>query len=311
MTDSLYKNATALALGNFDGLHEGHLQVLSAVAQQKKNGLTPVLVRFEPHPAAVLRGKTPDRLLTERVHNMVLDSYEVQEKVLDFLTVCEMSPDQFVAQVLVQNLQAGFVACGFNFRFGKNGIGTAQDLKRITAAHGVECFIAPEFTFENETVSATRIRNCIRNGQIEQANAMLTRPFSYDFEVVGGDRRGRLMGTPTINQYFPQGFAVPKSGVYASFAVVDGVCYPAVTNIGIRPTFNGTSERSETWIMHFSGDLYGKHIPVYLLKYLRGEVKFDNMDSLRNQILSDAVQSQAAFENYSGKNLKKGLTSVL
>lgn len=304
MTDFCCKNKTALALGNFDGLHEGHLQVLSVVAQQKENGLQPVLVRFEPHPAVILRGAAPDRLLTDYAHKEVLAEYGLQERVLDFLAVCEMSPERFVSEILVNDLQAGFVACGFNFRFGKNGAGTAQDLKRIASEYGIACFIAPEFTFENETVSATRIRDCIRNGQIEKANAMLTRPFSYDFEVVGGDRRGRLMGTPTINQYFPQGFVVPKSGVYASFAVVDGVCYPAVTNIGIRPTFDGTSERSETWIMHFSGDLYGKNIPVALLQYLRTEVKFSDMDALRNQILSDAQRSQDAFQKYSAKNEK-------
>ncbi|MBE6813123.1 MAG: riboflavin biosynthesis protein RibF [Ruminococcaceae bacterium] len=304
MIDSLCKNRTALALGNFDGLHKGHLQVLSAVCSQKENGLQPVLVRFDPHPAAVLRGKTPDRILTDRERSAILSAYQAEETVLDFSSVCDLSPEAFVKDVLVDRLHAGFIACGFNFRFGKNGAGTAETLKELARKYSIGCFVAEEVDFENLPVSATRIRDCIRNGQIEQANAMLTRPFSYDFEVVGGDRRGRLMGTPTINQYFPQGFAVPKSGVYASFAVVDGVCYPAVTNIGIRPTFNGTSERSETWIMHFSGDLYGKHIPVYLLKYLRGEVKFDNMDSLRKQILSDSVQSQAAFENYSRKNEK-------
>ncbi len=304
MTDFSCENRTALALGNFDGLHEGHLQVLSAVAAQRENGMQPFLVRFDPHPVAVLQGTAPDRILTQRTHNEVLNAFGMCEEVLDFLSVCEMSPECFVSEILVNKLHAGFVACGFNFHFGKNGIGTAQDLKRIAAQFGIDCFIAPEFTFEHETVSATRIRACIRDGQIEKANAMLTRPFSYDFEVVGGDRRGRLMGTPTINQYFPQGFVIPKSGVYASFAVVDGIRYPAVTNIGIRPTFNGTSERSETWIMNFSGDLYGKHIPVYLLSYLRGEVKFDDMDALRNQILSDAARSQSAFENYSAKNEK-------
>lgn len=304
MTDSCCKNRTALALGNFDGLHKGHLQVLSAVCSQKENGLQPVLVRFEPHPVAVLQGISPDRILTDRERNAVLKTYKTQEVVLDFLSVCNFSPEEFVKDVLIDRLHAGFVACGFNFRFGKNGIGTAQTLQELASKYNLGCFVADEVDFENAPVSATRIRECIRNGQIEQANAMLGRPFAYDFEVVGGDRRGRLMGTPTINQYFPQGFVIPKSGVYASFAVVDGVCYPAVTNIGIRPTFNGTSERSETWIMNFSGDLYGNHIPVYLLSYLRGEVKFEDMEALRNQILSDAVQSQAAFQNYSAKNEK-------
>ncbi len=301
MTDSLFNNKTALALGNFDGLHEGHLQVLSAVCSQKENGLQPVLVRFDPHPVAVLHGTSPDRILTDRERNSVLKSYKTQETVLDFLSVCKLSPEEFVKDILIDRLQAGFVACGFNFRFGKNGTGSADTLKELADKYNIGCFVADEVDFDNAPVSATRIRACIRNGQIEQANAMLTRPFSYDFEVVGGDRRGRLMGTPTINQYFPQGFVVPKNGVYASFAEVNGKLHPAVTNIGLRPTFNGTGERSETWIMDFSGDLYGMHIPVYLLGYLRGEVKFEDMEQLRNQILSDAEKAKAAFENFSRK----------
>lgn len=302
MTESFCKNRTALALGNFDGLHDGHLQVLSAVEKQKTNGMQPVLVRFEPHPSFVLYGKAPERLLTDSARNAVLREYTAQEIVLDFAAVCELTPEQFVKEILINKLNAHFVSCGFNFRFGKNGAGTAQDLKTIAEKNGIGCFIAPEVTFEKDTVSATRIRNCIKNGQIQQANAMLTRPFSYDFEVVGGDRRGRLMGTPTINQCFPQGFIVPKSGVYASFAVLDGgVYHPAVTNIGLRPTFSGTSERSETWIMNFSGDLYGQHVTVCLLSYLRKEVKFDNMDALRNQILLDSQESRECFENFSKK----------
>ena len=304
MTDFIAHNRTALALGNFDGLHDGHLQVLSAVSEQSKNGLQPVLVRFDPHPAFVLSRHTPDRLLTDAVKEEILQSYSVAECVLDFYAVRSLSPEAFVKEVLIDRLQAGFVACGFNFRFGKNGEGTAQTLQTLCAQYGVDCFVAPAVQYKDEPVSATRIRACIRNGEIADANAMLGRPFSYNFEVVGGDRRGRLMGTPTINQYFPEGFIVPQSGVYASFALVDGVMYPAVTNVGLRPTFNGTSERSETWIMHFSGDLYGKQIPVFLLEYLRNEVKFEDMDALRAQILADAAKSQVCFEDFQ-KNMKK------
>lgn len=301
MTDFSGNNRTALALGNFDGLHAGHLQVLSAVAEQKNNGFCPVLVRFYPHPSTVLHGKTPLRLLTDAHRKQILNEYHAQETVLDFLSVCEMTPERFVEEILIGKLNAGFVACGFNFRFGKNASGTAEDLRRIAEAHGIGCFIASALTFEEDVISATRIRNCIADGDICPANAMLTRPFSYDFEVVGGDRRGRLMGTPTINQYFPADFIVPKYGVYASFVVLDSVLHPAVTNIGLRPTFNGSGERSETWIMDYSGDLYGQHVPVYLLSYLRNEVKFDDMNALRNQILADSQASRDAFEIFQKK----------
>lgn len=298
MTDSFGNNTTALALGNFDGLHEGHRQVLLDIAKQKENGLTPVLVRFSPHPAFVLHGKAPDRLVNDSVRKKILNTYGIREIVLNFTDICDLSAEEFVTKVLIGQLHAAFVACGFNYRFGKNASASAQDLQLLADQNGLQCSVSPAVLYENEPISATRIRACLKKGCVEHANAMLGRPFSYDFEVVGGDQRGRLMGTPTINQYFPDGFIVPKYGVYASFVELDGVCLPAVTNIGMRPTFNGSSARSETWIMDFSGDLYGQNVSVSLLKHLRDEVKFDNMDALRDQILSDAKASRTAVESF-------------
>lgn len=304
MTETTHNNRTALALGSFDGLHRGHMQVISAVVGQSLNGLQPVLVRFDRHPAEILRGKAPARLLTDAQRKEILAQMSVTEAVLPFSEICSYSPERFVKEILVDTLHAAFVSCGFNYRFGKNGEGTAQTLQQLCAAYGVDCFVAPEVTFEDAPVSATRIRNCLQNGEVEQATAMLTRPFYYDFEVVGGDRRGRLMGTPTINQYFPDGFLVPKYGVYAAFAEVNGKKLPAVTNIGLRPTFNGMGERSETWIMDFSGDLYGEHIPVHLVSFLREEVKFESMDALRIQILQDSEAGKSAVEKFF-KNFQK------
>ena len=138
MTDFCCNNTTALALGNFDGLHEGHLQVLSAVAQQKQNGMQPVLVRFEPHPVAVFRGTAPDRLLTDRTYNEVLNAFGMQQEVLNFLSVCEMSPECFVSEILVKKLHAGFVACGFNFHFGKNGVGCPSGNRLHSGRHPLQ-----------------------------------------------------------------------------------------------------------------------------------------------------------------------------
>lgn len=304
MTEKRRNNRTALALGSFDGLHNGHMQVISAVVAKANEGLLPVLVRFDRHPAEILRGKAPARLLTDECRQDILSRMGVTEEILPFREICSYSPERFVQEILKEKLQAAFVSCGFNYRFGKNGEGTAQMLRQLCAENGIECSIAEEVTYKEAAVSATRIRSCLQNGQTEDANAMLGRPFCYDFEVVGGDRRGRLMGTPTINQYFPQDFLVPEHGVYAAYAQVNNELHPAVTNIGIRPTFNGSGERSETWIMDFSGDLYGQNIPVYLLSYLRKEVKFDNMDALRDQILSDAQRSRNIFESFQ-KKLKK------
>lgn len=145
-----------------------------------------------------------------------------------------------------------------------------------------------EVDFCGLPVSSTRIRAALEQGRPEEANAMLGRPFCYDFTVVGGDRRGRKLGAPTINQFFPSGFVVPKFGVYASKTLVEGRYHPSVTNIGMRPTIGTQSLRSETYIMDFSGDLYGQNIEVSLLHFLRGEVRFESLDALRAQIAADA-----------------------
>ena len=141
--------------------------------------------------------------------------------------------------------------------------------------------------FEGEPISSTRIRKSITLGEIEKANAMLGRDFCYDFTVVHGDKRGRTMGSPTINQFFDDGFTVPAYGVYASFCEVNGKVYPAVTNIGIRPTWRVDDTLCETHIFDFNGDLYGETIRIELIKYLREEKEFSSLDELKKQLNYD------------------------
>jgi riboflavin kinase/FMN adenylyltransferase len=144
-------------------------------------------------------------------------------------------------------------------------------------------------------VSSTRIRAAISEGNIADANIMLGREFSYKTEVVDGKKRGRLLDAPTINQYFEPGFIIPKAGVYASVTTVDGREYPSVTNIGLRPTFENEDFRSETYIIGFEGNLYGRFIEVKLIKYLREEIRFSSEQALKDQIAADAGESVAVF----------------
>jgi riboflavin kinase/FMN adenylyltransferase len=143
-------------------------------------------------------------------------------------------------------------------------------------------------------VSSTRIREALGEGRLADANAMLGRPFGYAFTVTEGERIGRELGAPTLNQQFPPGFAVPKRGVYASQAFVEGAWRASVTNIGVRPCFGGAGLRSETHIMRFMGDLYGQRVPVRLLKYLRGERKFSSLEELKRQIERDIQNADMA-----------------
>ena len=298
MTDHMQHNKTAVALGFFDGLHTGHMHVLCRTAEEKENGLTPTVLLFDEHPAAVLTGSAPQQILPNTIRNGILDDMGIARQVVSFRTLQSLTPEEFVRTILCGTLRAGFVACGFNYRFGIHGTGTAQTLQALCAQQNIRCAIVGETAYNGSPVSSTRIRQALAQGNAAAAAAMLGRPFTYDFEVMDGDKRGRLLGTPTINQYFPAGFMVPAFGVYASFVQLDGCIHPAVTDIGMRPTFNGTAPRSETWIMDYAGDLYGQHIRVQLLEYLRPEVRFPDADALRAQIHRDAATSRETLNKY-------------
>lgn len=290
-------SGTAVALGSFDGLHRGHMSVISSAASFAAQGLRPVVLLFDTHPSAVISGKAPTQLLQGELRDALLTKAGVEREVISFCAVRSMGCDEFFNSILVGRLNAKAVCCGGNYRFGVNGSGTPEDLRRLCAAGSATLHISESVDFLGDPISSTRIRSEVENGSIRRANAMLGRPFSYKYTVVSGDRRGRLIGAPTINQHFNPSFTVPKSGVYASVTVVDGREYISVTNIGIRPSFNGEDFRSETCILDFSADVYGRDIQVCLLDYLRPERKFDSIALLSRQISSDAVTARQIYKS--------------
>ncbi|MCL1952278.1 MAG: riboflavin biosynthesis protein RibF, partial [Oscillospiraceae bacterium] len=176
---------------------------------------------------------------------------------------------------------------GYDYRFGAGALGDAEALRRLCGARGVSLHAIPEIDYKGAPVSSTRIRQALRDGSLEDANAMLGRPFGYAFPVEEGERVGRTLGFPTLNQAFPAGFAVPRRGVYASQAFVGEEWRPGVTNIGTRPSFAGDALRSETHVLGYEGDFYGQRVPVRLLRFLRPEIKFADTEALKRQIATD------------------------
>ncbi len=286
---------TAVALGSFDGLHRGHMSVLDSAAQLSRQGLEPVVLLFDVHPDTLIHGKAPTQLLQNDKRNEIIASLGIKIAVVEFELVYKLQCGAFFKDILLKKLNAGAICCGWNYRFGFGGKGTSETLRELCNANGVELEIAGSVDYEGEPISSTRIRRAIESGEIKAANAMLGRPFLYKYTVVSGDRRGRLIGAPTINQHFDPSFTVPKLGVYASVATVDGKEYIGVTNIGLRPTFDNTDLRSETCILDFSADVYGRDIEVKLLDYLRAEQKFDTVELLSSQIRADAAKSREIF----------------
>ncbi len=284
----------AIALGTFDGLHRGHAEVLSLTLQ---SGLNPCALLFDTHPAAVLRGAAPSSLITEKKRDALLAEQGITPLRICFSDIASLSAEAFFSDVLLQKLNAGALCCGENYTFGKNRSGNKSVLAALCKASGIPLYVAPTVDYEGAPVSSTRIRTALQAGEIEKANAMLGRPFSYAFPVVSGDRRGRLLHFPTINQFFPEGFIQPKYGVYASRVFVEGHYHAAVTNFGVRPTIGTESVRSETCILGFSGDLYGTETEVELLSYLREEQKFASLEELQEAISHDSRRAVAIFEN--------------
>lgn len=292
---------TAVTLGSFDGLHKGHTAVIACAFQmQKEHGLLPLVLLFDRHPMLTVSGKAPDMILQPVLRDELIALTGAGKRIVSFKEVRDMSCREFFERILIDKLNAGGVCCGWNYRFGKNNEGGIEELKALCEEFGVILKVTAPVDLNGEPVSSTRIRQAVECGDIALANAMLGREFRYKLTVVDGQHRGRLIGAPTINQRFDEGFVKPKKGVYASATVVDGKEYPSVTNIGLRPSFENEDFRSETCILGFSGNLYGQEIEVRLLGYLRDEIKFGSMDELSEQIAKDAEKSEEIFEKRGG-----------
>ncbi len=291
-------NKIALALGTFDGLHRGHLNVLNEAKAFSSIGLTPAMLMFDVHPQLILKGIAPPLLIT---------SYDKEEKAkelgvlpihVSFEEIRDLAPEEFLRDVLIKKHNVGAVICGENFLFGKDGGGNSKILCNLCEKYGIIYKMAKSIDYKGEMISATRIRNALSDGDIKTANDMLGRNFSYDFLVVEGNKIGKkILGFPTINQHFPTGFINLKHGVYASKSTVDGKIYPSVTNFGCHPTIGGDKVLSETCILGFDGNLYYQKIKVELIDFIRGEKKFNSKEELKIQIDIDSKLAIKIFDS--------------
>lgn len=286
----------ALALGYFDGVHIGHAAVVRAALAEP--GPT-VVVTFRETAAAMLK-KGARSLMSDSLREQVLAEMGVDAVAyLDFSSVRDLEPEEFVKKILVGRFHAGYVSCGFNYSFGRGGAAGPADMARLCAAHGVRAGTVPPVCLRGEAVSSTHIRRLVEEGRVEQARVLLGRPFALRFPVVHGRELGRRLGMPTINQPLPATHVVPRFGVYAAAAWVDGRRLPAVADIGDKPTVGSDRIQAETYILGFGGDLYGREVTVELLRFQRAEVKFDSVEELARQMRRDAREA----ELYARRNL--------
>jgi riboflavin kinase/FMN adenylyltransferase len=287
----------AVALGNFDGVHLGHQEVLRrAVEEGKQRGVAVVAATFRPHPRAVLgTGEAPGLLTSSGLKREVLEGYGVDEVVeITFdLELSRKSPEEFVRDVLVGELGARVVVVGENFRFGYRASGDFRRLRRLMREAGGDA-VAVEVrgTGAEGGISSSRIRELVSEGDVTEAARLLGRPYVLRGEVVVGDRRGRTIGFPTANVVPDAEAVVPARGVYAGFVIVGEEKYAACTNVGVAPTFGRAESRIEAYLMDFQGDLYGRIVDVGFVRRIRGEKKFSGVDELKAQIQHDIEEAR-------------------
>lgn len=278
----------AVALGNFDGIHSGHIAVLDTALNVAGSELTPFVMLFKEHSEKVLSGMAPPMLMTARERRQFIERYGFGIAEVSFGEIKDMSPAEFVDEILINRMDTGAVVCGFNYRFGKNAVGNADTLKTLCEERGIIFRATQAVEIDGEAVSSTAVRKLIENGEIEKANRMLGRSFGFKSEIIHGDRRGSEWGFPTANQKLPDGLVLPKFGVYACDFTVDGITYKAVTNVGRRPTVGTDVVLCETNIFNFYSDIYGKQADIRLTRFIREERKFNSFDELVEQIRIDA-----------------------
>lgn len=292
---------SAVALGIFDGVHLGHRRLFDMTVYERdrliasgQDAVAIVWSLFE-QPSV----KSDSLYLTSFEEKLELFAKAgIDYAVLEhFDSIRNTSPEDFVSDTLIKRLNAKTAVCGFNFRFGKNGSGDAQTLFQLMDSHGANTDIVPAVTIGDGVVSSSRIRQLIESGNTDKAAELLGRPFSINYPVVQGKQLGRTLGIPTINQNFPAGHIIPKTGIYASIVETDKGKFPAVTNIGYRPTFDGDGRiNSETHIIDYDGSLYGRSVRVSFYKRLRDEIRFSSPHELTEQIKQD---KEAALEYFS------------
>jgi len=287
-------------IGNFDGVHLGHQAVLQRlVALSKESGLPSLLLTFEPYPQEYLRPDPAIARLTRFREKMMALRETGLERVLCLRfnsALAGLEPEQFIEQILVDALGVTHLVVGDDFRFGKKRRGDFAMLANFGGVHGFQVEDTKTIVVAGERVSSTRVRQVLETGDMETVESLLGRPYYLMGRVSHGDKRGRQIGFPTANIPIRRR-TLPLSGVYA--VTVDGAgehALKGVANIGNRPTVDGHSLQLEAHLFDFNRDIYGQHVKVQFMRFIRAEQRFDGIDALKKQIQKDCEQAKEFFK---------------
>lgn len=296
----------AIALGNFDGVHQGHQKVIQPIFScELPPNTSPSLVTFFPHPQEFFSGEKKPLLTPIEEKSILLENLGVKELILLPFSqeLANLTPEEFVLEILIKKINAVFISIGEDFRFGYQRQGDAQSLKQIASKYNVHINITTEQKIitsspekqSSQRISSSFIRNNLNQGKITEANQMLGREYQLTGKVVTGKQLGRTIGFPTANLAIPAEKFVPKNGVYAVKVTVEDTDYidlPAVMNIGNRPTVQGKNKTIEVHMFDWQEDLYEQNLLVKLVEFIRPEQKFASLEQLKTQIGLDSIEAR-------------------
>lgn len=298
--NSPIKKPIAVALGNFDGVHRGHQQLIKqCVTESRERGWESCVITFEPHPVLVLAKHREFKLLNtyEQKYRLIAELGVDYLCLLSFdSALAGLPPEDFVQRYLIKvfNLQKVFV--GFNFTFGDRGRGTSATLEELGRQNGFAVGVLEPVVIEKEVVSSSLIREKYKTGNIVEAARLLGYWPVLEGKVVPGEQRGRKMGFPTANLELPDYILLPSYGVYAAFAEVKGQQYQAIINVGVKPTFGSEKPTVEAYIFDYHEDLYQQNLKLRLVDKIRPERKFDGLDDLKEQITMDVREARQILQ---------------
>ena len=292
------EQGAAITIGTFDGVHLGHRALIArTIAEARERGLASVVLTWDRHPAMTLRPEVAPPMLSspERKIELLTETGADLVAVLPFdVPLSQRPPESFVEDVLVKGLGARLVLVGAGWRFGKGRAGTVELLEELGRGLGFEAQGVELEEVSGETASSSRVRKAVTSGDLALAERLLGRPFDLDGVVEHGDARGAGLGYPTANLAIDPSIASPPVGVYGGRACTGGLWFPAATNVGVNPTFDGGDPpRIESYLVGFEGDLYGQTLRVEFWERLRDEKRFDSVEALVEQIGRDVAATEA------------------
>lgn len=296
--------ASAVTVGNFDGIHRGHQRLIEVLcATAKRLGVPSVVMTFHPHPAAVINPEKAPLPLSWLEKKLTLLSQSGVDAVVIYPTtptLLAMAPESFFYQVLVHRLKAQAIVEGEDFRFGHGRSGDIALLRDLCARERILCITVPPVIYEGEPVSSSRVRQAVLEGRVDYAAELLARPFRSCGRVVRGAGRGSQLGFPTANLGEVKTI-LPKEGIYAGAVPLGGRMYPAAISLGGNPTFAESQPKFEVYIIDFAGNLYGQWLEVDFVGYLREIRKYDSVEALIEQMNRDVAAARAAFQQFAAR----------